>query len=60
MFCGVATPCAIRENVIVRILALRSQPVGEQPRSQMLGTNRIKGKGKSGPLTNILIPVFMK
>lgn len=44
MFSGVATSCAIWENVIVRILALRSQPVGEQPRSQMLGTNRIKAR----------------
>lgn len=35
MFFGIVTTFAIWPNfVIVRILALRSQPVGEQPRSQ--------------------------
>lgn len=40
-----------------RIFALKSQPLREQPRPQLLETNEIQTR-QSGPLTNILIYIF--
>lgn len=41
----------------MRSFALRSQPLREQPRPQLLETNEIKTR-QSGPLTSILIYIF--
>lgn len=42
-FSGIATTCAVWANFVIgRILALRTKPLGEQPRLQMLGLNGIK------------------